>query len=120
MRDFLLLALTFWLTTLFLPWWALIFPAVLLGAVLFTGSFRAFIIGFASGAAAWGIQVIYIDFANQSVLSSRMADMMGVGSSLMVILITLLIGGLLTALSTLLGTRFRLMLKPRQNARSFS
>lgn len=120
MRDFLLLLFTFWLTTLFLPWWALIFPATLLGATLFTGSIRAFTIGFISGAAAWGIQVIYIDIANRSVLSSRMADMIGVGSSWIVILITMMIAGILTALYTLLGTRFRLMLNPRQNARSFS
>jgi len=120
MRDFFLLLLIFWITTLFLPWWALIVPAVLMGAVLFESGVRALTIGFLSGAAAWGVQVLYIDIANQSVLSGRIADMMGVGSNWVVILITMLIGGLLTALPTLLGAQIRLILKPRRDVKSFS
>lgn len=120
MRDFFLLLLIFWVTTLFLPWWALVVPAILLGAVLFKSGLRALIIGFLSGAAAWGLQVLYIDFANQSVLSIRIADMLGVGSHWNIILITLLIGGLITALSVLLGAQIRLILKPRRDVTSFS
>lgn len=120
MRDFFLLLLTFWLTTLFLPWWVLLIPAFLLGAVLFESSLRSTITGFASGFTAWGLQVLYIDFANQSILSSRMAELFGVGSSWFVILITLLIGGILGLFGTLLGCRFRILIKPDHQVKSAS
>lgn len=118
MRDFFLLLLTFWLTTLFLPWWALLIPAFILGVALFVKNIPAFLTGFAAGFTAWGLQVLYIDIANQSILSARIAELLGVGQSWIVILLTALIGGIIGALGTLLGTQFRLLFKPGYNVRS--
>jgi len=112
MRDFFILLLIFWITTLFLPWWALLIPAFLLGAVIFQNSVRAILSGFLAGASAWGIQVLYIDFMNESILSSRIADMLNAGSSSLVILLTALIGGMVCSCGTLLGHRFRKLLQP--------
>lgn len=120
MRDFFLLLLIFWLTTLLLPWWALLIPAFLLGTALFEKNSRAFISGFAAAFSAWALQVIYIDIANHSILSSRMAEMFGVGQSWVVILLTALIGGTIGAFGTLLGTRFRLLFNPAQQIHSSS
>jgi len=120
MRDFFLLLLTFWITTLFLPWWALLIFAFILGAALFDKSFLALITGFTAAFSAWGLQVIYIDIANQSILSTRMAELLGVGQSWIVILLTAMIGGIIGGMGTLLGTRFRLLFKPAQQTRSAS
>jgi len=118
MRDFFLLLLTFWLTTLFLPWWALFIPAFILGAALFVKNNRAFFTGFAAGFSAWGLQVLYIDIANQSILSTRIAELLGVGQSWIVILLTAIIGGIIGALGTLLGSQFRSIVSPGLNVRS--
>lgn len=68
--------------------------------------------GFVSLFAAWSVQVLYIDIANESILSGRMAAMMGVDQSWLVILITGVIGGLVGGLGTLLGSQIRQLLRP--------
>jgi len=45
----------------------------------------------------------YIHIANEGVLTTRIADMMSVGSPLIVLFITFLIGGLLGGVSALSG-----------------
>ena len=112
MRNFILLFFSLWIVTLFLPWWTLLIPAVVLGAVLFDSSPAAFFTGFLSLFAAWGVQVLYINTANESILSSRMAEMLGVGNSWVVILITAAIGGLIGGMGTLLGSQIRQLLRP--------
>jgi len=111
MRNFGLLFFSFWIVSLFLPWWTLIIPAILLGATLFDRSVAAFLIGFASLFAAWLVQVLYINIANESILSGRIADMLGVGQSWLVILITAFIGGLIGGIGTLLGSQIRQLLR---------
>lgn len=112
MRNFILLFFLFWIVSLFLPWWTLLIPAVVLGATLFNHSLSAFLVGFISLFAAWSVQVLYIDIANESILSGRMADMLGIGQSWWVILITALIGGLIGGMGTLLGCQIRRLLRP--------
>lgn len=113
MRNFLILLISFWIVTLFLPWWTLFVPAVILGATLFNRTLSAFFIGFSSLFFAWFLQVLYIDIANESVLSSRISDMMGLGNGLAVMLLTGLIGGIIGGLGTLLGAQIRLILSSR-------
>lgn len=112
MRNFLILFFCFWISSLFLPWWTLLVPAVLLGATLFEHSLTAFLIGFISLFGAWSVQVLYIDISNESILSRRMAAMIGVDQSWLVILITALIGGLIGGMGTLLGSQIRQLLRP--------
>lgn len=113
MRNFILLFFSFWIVTLFLPWWTLLIPAVILGATLFKSAVSAFFTGFLSLFAAWLVQVLYIYIANESILSGRIAEMLGVGQSWIVILITALIGGVIGGMGTLLGTQIRLLLQPQ-------
>lgn len=112
MRNFIFLFFTFWIVSLFLPWWTLLIPAVVLGATLFDHSVSAFLTGFISLFAAWSVQVLYINIANESILSERIAEMLGVGQSWLVILITACIGGLIGGLGTLLGSQIRQLFRP--------
>lgn len=118
MRNFIILFFCFWIVTLFLPWWTLLIPAIVLGATLFHRLSAAFITGFISLFAAWSVQVLYIDIANESILSGRMAELLGVGQSWLVILITALIGGLIGGMGTLLGAQIRLLLQPNNASSS--
>ncbi|MFO7845639.1 MAG: hypothetical protein R6V27_03685 [Balneolaceae bacterium] len=113
LKNFFVLFISFWIVTLFLPWWSLVIPAVFLGAVFFQSSLRAFTLGFLSLAAAWLFQVMYVDILNDSILSSRIADMTGLGQSWMIIGTTVLLGGLLGGTGTLFGSQIRAVLRPR-------
>ena len=112
MRNFILLFFSFWIVTLFLPWWTLLIPAIVLGATLFSYPQAAFFTGFLSLFAAWFVQVLYIDIANESILSGRIAEMLGVGQGWLVLLITAAIGGLIGGMGTLLGSQIRQLLRP--------
>jgi len=100
--------------TLFLPWWGITVPCLIFGAWLLQSGGYAFLIGFFSGGLAWFLQALYIDIANESILSSRIAEMMGVGSHWIILLATFLIAGILGAISTLTGYFLKSVLKSGQ------
>ena len=100
------------LVSLFLPWWALIIPAFIFGIWLLERGIQAFFVGFLATGLAWFIQGVYIHFLNDAILSSRIAEMMGVGSPWLVLLLTFLIGGILGGLGALTGLLLKVNLKP--------
>ncbi|MFW6157311.1 MAG: hypothetical protein ACOC4S_00580 [Balneolaceae bacterium] len=103
MLLFILITLFVWGLGWILPWWSAVLPGILFGAVLARSGISAFLLGGAGAGLAWGVQAVYIHFANDGILTERIADVMQVGEPLLVILITLLIGSLLGAVSTLCG-----------------
>lgn len=112
MRPFLGIFFLCWFFTLFLPWWAVLIPAVLLGAWLLEKSFYAFLIGFSAAGLAWFAQAFYIHIANDAILSTRIAETLSVGSPWILLLITFIIGGILGGSGTLLGVQVKHLLKP--------
>ncbi|MDZ7716143.1 MAG: hypothetical protein U5J95_08025 [Balneolaceae bacterium] len=99
----LLIAITAWILSLFMPWWSLAIPCVLFGAWKGEKGSSSFLYGFIGIGALWLIQVLIIDMQNQQVLSSRIADLFSLPHSSLVILITVIIGGLAGGFSTLTG-----------------
>lgn len=69
-------------------------------------------IGFFACGLAWFLQALYIDFANESILSTRIAEMMGVGSHWIILLATFLIAALAGGFATLTGYLIKAVLKP--------
>lgn len=111
MRAFLAILFFCWLITLFLPWWGIIIPCLIFGAWLIEHAGKAFLIGFVGGGLAWFLQALYIDIANESILSTRIAEMMEVGSHWMILLATFLIAAILSGFATLTGYLFKAVLK---------
>lgn len=95
-----------WLIALLLPWWALFIPAFLLSAWAIRNSFAAFLTGFLASGFGWFFQALYIHFANDAILSSRMADLFSVGSAWAVIWLTFLVAAIPGGLAALAGTLF--------------
>lgn len=114
MRSFLAILFFSWLLTLFLPWWGIIIPCLVFGAWLMEGGARAFLIGFLAGGLAWFLQALYIDIANESILSTRIAEMMGVGSHWIILLATFFIAALIGGIATLTGYLFKVVSKPEK------
>ncbi len=102
----LLLILTGYLVNLVIPWWGIAITGFVLGFQLKPEPGKGFGIGFLALFLLWGGQALYIHVANNGILSTRIADMLGVGSPYLVILITGIIGGLVSGLAVLSGTLF--------------
>lgn len=111
MRAFFAILVFSWILTLFLPWWGILVPGIIFGAWLLDDGITSFFVGFLGTGLAWLLQAMYIDIANDSILSKRIAEMMGMSASLPILLITFLIaaiaGGLVTLTGYFLKTVFR-------------
>lgn len=101
-----LIALTAWLISFLLPWWSLAIPCIILGGWLGEKHISAFLNGFLGIGGLWLIQTLYVHFANDGILTSRIAELFSLPHPLLVILITIVIGGLAGGLSTLTGYLF--------------
>lgn len=112
MRAFFLIFLTTVFLNLFLGWWAVLIPSILLSAWLIEKGGVAFVIGFTAGGFAWFCHALYIHIANDGILSTRIAEMIQVGSPWTVLAITFLIGGLLGGFGSLFGYQFKKALRP--------
>lgn len=95
-----------WLMGLWLPYWSLSLAAMLVGFLIQPGELKAFLAGLIAGALLWGGLAYLADVDNGHVLSTRVASIFGTSSVIMV-LITAILGALLAGLGTWLGDRIR-------------
>ena len=86
-----------------LPWWGIAITGLILGFQMKPTSGKAFGIGFLALFLLWSGQALYTHLANDGILSTRIAEMLGVGSPLLVVLITGILGGLVSGLAVLSG-----------------
>jgi len=80
-----------------LPWWGLVFPAFIFGG-MYQGKVHAIVVAGTGSALAWGIMTLSRVQSGGDLIIRRVADMMGVFSPWILILITLfiplMVGGL--------------------------
>jgi hypothetical protein len=112
----ILILITAFLLNLFLPWWSIAFPGLIFGYIFNKKAFPSFGWGFLALFLLWGGQALYTHFTNDAILSTRIAEMFSVGSPILVILITAILGGLVSGLATLTGS----LVKETPNSRKFS
>jgi hypothetical protein len=115
MRFFAAIFFFTWFFNLFLPWWAALVPAVVFGAWLAESIRNALVTGFVAGGLAWFVQALYIHIANQGILSARIAEMLQVGNSWVLLFIMFVIGGLLIGSGTLFGHNLKVILRSTGN-----
>jgi len=97
------IALVTWLLSLFLPWWSLIIPCLVFGALLGKKKFSAFYYGFTAIALLWLFQILWIYTNDGDVMATRIAELFSLPHPWLVVAATVLIGGLTGGLSTLTG-----------------
>lgn len=98
-----LIIMTAFLLNLFLPWWSIAIPGLLFGFTHRKKALASFGWGFLALFILWGGQALYIHLSNDGLLSGRIAEMLGVGSPYLIILITAIIGGLVSGVATMTG-----------------
>ncbi len=89
---------------IFLPWWGIAIPGLIIGFQFNEKPLPSFLWGFLGVFLLWGGQALYVHIANNGILSTRIAEMLGVGSPLIVILITAVLGGLVSGFATMTGS----------------
>lgn len=99
-----LILVTAFLLNLFLPWWSIAIPGLIFGYLFNEKALPSFGWGFLALFLLWGGQALYIHLANDAILSTRIAEMLSLGSPLLVVLITGFVGGLVSGLATLTGS----------------
>ncbi len=97
---------------IFLPFWGSIVPIALIAAFFIQKKSRlAFLHGFFAGALLWLIFPLIYSLPNQHLLANRVATMFNLNNWILLIMITSLLGGILSGLSSMSGTLLRKVLK---------
>jgi len=84
----------------FTPWWSIVIVAAVVGGIFNEHAGKSFLFGFIGVFLLWGIAAFQMDAGNESILSSRMAEIFGTN----MLLATSLLGGLLGGMGALTGT----------------
>ncbi len=106
---FILTALLSFSWALFFPWWIIAVAAFIVAALIPQTAFKAFISAFFALFLLWGGQAILIDTRNAHLLSAKVASILPLGGSyIILILVTALTGGLVAGLAALTGSLLRI------------
>ena len=114
MKVFLLIIsiiLGAWIAHQFLPWYAVVLVAALLGGLFNVKPGLSFFSGFLGGFLLWGAYALYLNSANAGILATRMGWLLGGLGDLAIVLATGLLGAALAGLGALTGALGRQMLE---------
>ena len=104
----LLTALLAFISGLFLPWWCIAITSLLVAVLVHQRGMTAFFAGFLGVFLLWAGLAWWIDMKNNGVLSKKIAMVLPLGgNSLLLILVTGLIGGLVAGMAALSGSYLR-------------
>lgn len=93
---------------MFLPWWSIAIVAFLVALVMRQPVGIGFLSGFVGVFLLWGVLATWIDIANESILSHKMAALFPLGgSSFLLILVTAFVGALVGGFAALSGSSLR-------------
>jgi len=103
-----LIALFSFIAGRYLPWYSLALVAFLVALLLPQGLLKSFLSGFLGIFLLWGGLALWIDTRNQHVLSRKIAEVLPLGgNSLLLILVTALVGALVGGFAALSGASLR-------------
>ena len=92
---------------LFLPWWSMPLLAIVLAYTLKVKPTIAFLGGFLAAIFLWGGYALYINIANDGIMSDRIGQLFGGLSGNTMVVISAVFGGLFTGLAGLVGSQCR-------------
>ena len=111
----LLVAALAYLAGLWLPWWSIAIVAFLVGLLIPQSPGSGFLSGFLGIFIMWAIVAFWIDSKNQGILSKKIAELLPLGgSSVLLVLVTAFVGGLVAGFAGMSGSSLR---APRRKRR---
>ena len=100
-------------TGLYTPWWGIAIAAFLVSAAIPQKPGILFLSGFLGVFLLWEVLAWWIDNKNNGILSQKIASILSLGgSSVLLIVITSIIGGLVAGFAALAGTYMRRLIYP--------
>lgn len=108
----LLIALLAAITGIYLPWWTLALVAFVVALLIPQTNGRSFGAGFLGIFLLWSIIAFWIDAQNNSLLSTKVAQLFPLGgSSVLLVLVTALVGALVGGFAALSGGSLRRLIR---------
>jgi hypothetical protein len=91
-----------------LPWWSFAICAFIVALVIHQKAWKAFLSGFVALAVLWGLLALYIDLRNEHLLGNKVAALLlKTESSVILLLVTALVGGLVAGFAAMTGSFLR-------------
>ncbi|MBC7848618.1 MAG: hypothetical protein H7Y31_02725 [Chitinophagaceae bacterium] len=104
----ILTALIAFVAGLYLPWWSIALASFFIAIIIEQRPAHSFWSGALGIFLVWGLLALIIDSKNHGILSQRIASIFPLGgSSLLLILVTAVLGALVGALAALSGAYLR-------------
>lgn len=104
----LLTAFLGYVACLFLPWWGFAITSFVVAVAIFQKPGAAFLAGFTALFLLWGVLASILDEANGHLLSQKVAQILPLqGSYIAIILVTALLGGLVSGMAATTGSYLR-------------
>ena len=93
---------------LYLPWWSIAIASFLIAILVHQKAGKAFLSGFAGVFLLWAGLSWWIDTKNGGILSGKIASILPLGgNSILLILITAVVGGLVAGVGAMSGSYLR-------------
>ncbi|MGZ8552835.1 MAG: hypothetical protein ACXWV8_05480 [Chitinophagaceae bacterium] len=109
----LLTALFSFIAGLYLPWWSIAIAAFIVALMIYQRAGIAFLAAFWGLLLLWSSLSFWIDSENESILSARIGELLGIGNnSFLLVIITGAIGGVVAGFSAMSGSFLRGRKKP--------
>ena len=110
-------ALLAWLCSrLFVAWWMIAVIPFLVAILTRQKPGRAFISGMLAIALLWSILIVITDAANEQILSSRMAELFGLGH-IFFLMVNIMLGALVGGLGGWSGASMRKIYKEKKQSK---
>jgi hypothetical protein len=104
----LLTALLAFISGLFLPWWGMAITSMGVAVLVHQKAGKAFLSGLLGVFFLWAGLALWIDMKNNGVLSKKIATVLPLGgNSIVLILVTGVIGGLVAGMAAMSGSFLR-------------
>lgn len=106
--SILLTAILAFIGGLFLPWWSIAIASLLVALIVQQRAGISFFSGFLGLFLLWGLLAWWISMKNQGILASKIASVLPLGgSTVLLILITGFIGGIVAGFAAMSGSYLR-------------
>lgn len=106
----ILIAVVSYLAEMFFPWWVAALCAFMVLALWPTSSIKAFLAGFLGVGILWFAGALFYSIQTDFILTAKVAQLLQASNSVVVIVITAIIGGLIGGMGALSGNHLNKLL----------
>lgn len=90
-----------------LPWWSFAICAFIVAIAVHQKAWKAFLSAFLALVILWSALATFYDLRNGQLLSTKIAGLLSLGSSVLLIILTAVVGGLVAGFAALTGSYLR-------------